>query len=173
MKMKRNVYHLTKRGNKKCTKIRGGIKLEGSINFDGLIREVGKCCLTEDECTKCDNEECLIGYSKKVLVSSLKKQDAFIDNGCEKIPYHDTKIYDDHVVTDTMGFLLNQCKNCNLYHDEDCIINIIRNSLEVILMGEAQEYKGSTFVYFNDIKNINKEVAQKIYTAFNERKSRG
>lgn len=147
--------------------------MEGSINFDGLIKEVGRCCLTENECSTCHSEKCLIGYSKKTLITSLKKQDEFIEDGCLKIPYEDTKLYDDVVVSDVMGFLLNQCKNCNLYHDEDCIINIIRSSLEIILLGESQEYKGSTFVYFNDIKNINEDAAKKIYSAFNERKTRG
>ena len=144
--------------------------MEGKINFDGLIKEIGRCCLTESECDKCSSEKCLIGYSKKSLISALKTQNEFIDSGCNNIPFQDTKLYDDYTVSDVMGFLLNECKNCNLYHDDDCIINIIRNSLEVILLGEAQDYKGSTFMYFNDLKNTNEEAASKIYAAFNARK---
>lgn len=87
------------------------------------------------------------------------------------MPYYDTKFYDDADITDVIGYLLNQCRNCNLYHDENCIINIIRSALEIILLGDAQEYKGSVFVYLNDIKKVNEKVAEKIYEAYYRRKN--
>ncbi|MCG0276692.1 MAG: hypothetical protein L5655_11175 [Thermosediminibacteraceae bacterium] len=89
----------------------------------------------------------------------------------DNLPYYDTKFYDDADITDVIGYLLNQCRNCNLYHDENCIINIIRSALEIILLGDAQEYKGSVFVYLNDIKKVNEKVAEKIYEAYYRRKN--
>ena len=86
------------------------------------------------------------------------------------MPYYDTRFYDEVDVVDTIGYLLNQCRNCNLYHDEACIINIIRSALEIILLGQAQEYKGSVLIYLNDIRKVNESVAEKIFEAFNLRK---
>ncbi|AKL94193.1 hypothetical protein CACET_c06830 [Clostridium aceticum] len=142
-----------------------------TINFEHLIKEVTKCCLGEEQCSSCEKDTCLIGYCKKSLTTSLKQHNEFIDGGMEEIPYNDTKIYDDEMIVDTIGFLLNQCKNCNLYHDEECIINIVRSALEIILLGEAQDYKGSTLFYLGDIKNVNEEIADKIFQAFQCKKS--
>lgn len=142
------------------------------VNIDGLINEVSKCCLGERECGKCDTENCLIGYCKKILTLSLKQKNEFIDGGIDNLPYYDTKYYDEVYITDAIGYLLNQCRNCNLYHDESCIINIIRSALEIILLGEAEEYKGSVFVYLNDIREVNEEAADKIFEAFHRRKAK-
>lgn len=140
--------------------------MANAINFEGLIKEVGRCCLTEDVCDSCSKEQCLIGYCKKSLSTAIKQHSEFIDGGFDAIPYADTKVYDDVVLVDVLGFLLNQCKNCNLYHDEECVINIIRGALEVILLGESQDYKGSSFMYLSDIKRINPEIAEQVYAAF-------
>lgn len=138
-----------------------------AIDIEGLINEVSKCCLSESVCGKCDMQNCLVGYCKKVLITSLKQQSKFIDGGIDNLPHYDTKFYDEEYVANTIGYLLKQCRNCNLYHDDDCIINIIRSALEIILMGQEQEYKGSVLIYLNDIKTVNEKVADKIFEAFN------
>lgn len=144
--------------------------MKNAIDIEGLMQEVGKCCLGEN-CNSCRKEQCLVGYSKKSLLTILKQQNEFIDGGMLGIPGSDTKLYDDESIIETMAFLLHQCRNCNLYHDEECIINIIRSSLEIILFGEYQEYKGSTLLYFGDIKMSNAEVAEKLLKAFQNRKN--
>ncbi|KXZ40410.1 hypothetical protein SAMN05661008_00036 [Alkalithermobacter thermoalcaliphilus JW-YL-7 = DSM 7308] len=141
-----------------------------SFDYEGIISKLSNCCLTESSCGSCEKEDCLIGYSKQCLVKCLKEQEEYIENGMEYMPQESSKIYDEDSVAQTIGFLLNQCKNCNLYHDEECLINIIRSSLEIILLGEAQEYLGSTLMYMNDVKNINKDVAQKIFKHFQDYK---
>jgi hypothetical protein len=139
------------------------------LDLNGLIAEIGKCCLGE-RCTSCKREQCLIGYCKKSLTSILKQRDEFITDGMNQIPLKDTKIYEDETIVETLGFLLHQCRNCNVYHDDECIINIIRSSLEIILFGEVQEYKGSTLLYLTEIKSSNPQIAEKVFTAFQARK---
>ena len=124
----------------------------------------------EETCGGCENRKCLIGYCKECLLTALKQSDDFIDGGTEEIPNSDVKIYDNEVLIDTIGFLLNQCRNCNLYHDEDCIINIVRQCLEIILFGDTLEYKGSVLIYLADIKSVNSDIADKILDAYNQRK---
>ncbi|MBM7684787.1 hypothetical protein [Defluviitalea raffinosedens] len=141
-----------------------------SINYEGLITQIEKCCLTEEVCGECTKENCLVGYCKKCLITCLKSNDEFLDDGMDHIPYDDTKVYDDEAIVRALGFILHQCKNCNVYHDEACIINIIRSAFEVILLGESLEYKGSTFLYLNDIKNINEEYADRILNVFDQYK---
>lgn len=140
------------------------------MQIDALISELGHCCLEEEFCLTCKKEKCLIGFCKKSLMTVLKQKDEFITNGLQDLPYSDTKVYDTDSVVNAIGFLLNQCRNCNVYHDEECIINIIRSSLEIILLGEVQEYKGSMLLYLGDIKNVNPEVANKIFQSVQQRK---
>lgn len=140
--------------------------MSSTIDFEGLISEVGKCCLGESACVVCQKEDCFIGYCKRVLTTSLKQSSDFIEGGMQELPYNDTKIYDNEPIIEAIGFLLNQCRNCNLYHDEECIINIVRSALEIILLGENQEYKGSTLLYLNDIKTVKSEMAGRIFAAF-------
>lgn len=141
------------------------------VNVDGLINLVSQCCLGENVCGKCDTDNCLIGYCKKVLMTALKERTSFIDGGMDNLPNYDTKLYDEEDVVDAIGSLLNQCRNCNLYHDDNCIINVIRSALEIILLGEPVEFKGSVFVYLNDIKKVNPSIADKIYEAYQRRKA--
>ena len=141
-----------------------------TINYEGLIKEISKCCLGEEQCGICDKENCLIGYCKKSLLTTLKEEKEFIEDGMDGIPYNDTKFYDDEILVDAIGFLLNQCKNCNLYHDEECIINIVRSALEIILLGDAQDFTGSTLFYLGEIKKVNAEMADRIFHAFQRQK---
>lgn len=132
------------------------------MQIDSLISEIGKCCLEEEFCHECKQDKCLIGFCKKSLTTVLKQKDEFISDGMQDIPYSDTKVYDTDTVINAIGFLLNQCRNCNVYHDEECIINIIRSSLEIILLGDVQTYKGSTLMYLGDIQKVNPAAAGKI-----------
>lgn len=142
-----------------------------NINYNKLIEEVGKCCLSEKVCGTCKNEACLIGYCKQALLNALKRNNEFVDNGMKNIPYGDTKIYDDENLINAISFTLNECKNCQLYHDEDCIINIIRSCMEIALLGDYIDYKGSALIYFVDLDNKNKEVSQRIHSAFKQIKN--
>lgn len=137
-----------------------------TFEYDGLIRNIGQCCLTEEQCGTCEKEHCLIGYCKECILTCLKNRDNFITGGMTNLPVEDTKIYDTDKVAHGIGYLLNQCRNCNLYHDEECLLNVIRSSLEIILFGEVIEYMGSTLLYLNDIKDKNPEIAQKVGEAF-------
>ncbi|RKD29569.1 hypothetical protein [Thermohalobacter berrensis] len=144
-----------------------------NINFDQLLKRIEECCLTEDSCGTCQKDQCLVGYCKHCAKECLKSKDEFIDDGFDEIPLTDTKVYDEETTVNTIGFILNQCRNCRLYHDEDCIVNILRSSLEVILFGEPLEYKGSTLVYLDETKSINLEFAQQIFKSFQNHKRGG
>lgn len=138
-----------------------------NIDYEGLIAKIGDCCL---DCEVCENEQCLIGYCKKSLMTALKQNDDFIDDGLDALPLDDTKIYQEEKIIDFIGFLLNQCRNCHVYHDEDCVVNIVRSALEVILLGEPQEYRGSNVKYLQELAGVNKKLTDRILVAFQKYK---
>lgn len=137
-----------------------------NINYDSLIEVVSNCCLKETNCESCQKEKCLIGYAKKSIMYALKNNEEFIDEGLEGLPIYDVKTYDEEIALRSIGKMLKQCKNCNVYHDEDCIINIVRSALEIIIFGENHEYEGSVLMYLKSISNHDKEIALKIKEHF-------
>ena len=139
------------------------------IDIEGLIREIGNCCL---ECDVCQGEDCLIGYCKRSLITVLKQDDEFIIDGVDNLPLNDIKIYCPETSINAIGFLLNQCRSCYLYHDEECIVNIVRSALEIIILGDLQEYRGSNVRYLQEINSVDPEKAEKILKAFQNRKNK-
>ncbi|WP_350344466.1 hypothetical protein PRVXT_000882 [Proteinivorax tanatarense] len=137
------------------------------INMEGIVKNLSQCCLS---CAECSSTTCLVSYDKRVLNKAILGEDEFVDGGLDGLNIIDTKVYDEDEVIDTIGYLLNQCKNCKLYHDEDCIINVIRSSLELILLGEYVDYEGSVFMYLNNIKDYDEKKAEKISQAYSTRR---
>lgn len=109
--------------------------------------------------------------AKKNLLTCLKTSEQFIDGEIDNIPLFDTKVFDESSITETIGLILNQCKNCNAYHDEECIINMLRSACEVILFGNPMDYNGSVLLYLDDVKQHNVEVAAKIFEAYKNSRS--
>ncbi|TCK93388.1 hypothetical protein EDC19_1581 [Natranaerovirga hydrolytica] len=143
--------------------------MNNNIDFDSLIQVMGKTCYTTEVCGSCEGKECLVGYCKDSLVGCIKNKDEFIEDGMDDIPINDVKIYDEQRIVNTIAFTLKQCKNCQMYHDEECIINIIRSSMEIALMGDYIDYQGSTLMYFSDLANKDSEVQEKIFSRFNNK----
>ena len=140
--------------------------MKEGINFNVLIDSLSNCCLGKSICGKCENEKCLIGYCKKVIVISLKENKTVIEEKLNQIPFSDFKIFDQVATKEAIGTILVQCKNCDLKHDEDCVINLLRSSCEVIIFGNFQEYNGNSINYIKSISKINKIIATQIYDMF-------
>lgn len=137
------------------------------LNFDKVITDLGRCCLTEDLCGSCAKKNCLIGYSKESIVNCFKEKVTYVIDGAENIPTMDTKLYNNEDVIYGIANILKQCKSCKEDHYDNCIINVIRSCYEVILFGEHQNYRGSSLIYLSNIKNLNEEISGKIFEAYN------
>lgn len=132
------------------------------VNYNNLINNLGNCCLTESICGTCKEGECLIGYGKKCVVNCLKEGVTYIIDGQANIPYIDGKVYDISDLIDATADVLKQCKNCDKNHFDNCLINVLRNCYEILLLGEMQEYKGSNLLYLDDIKSVDEKIAKEL-----------
>lgn len=133
-----------------------------ALNYNNLIKNLSNCCLTVSNCGSCKQSNCLIGYSKKCVTNCLKDKVTYVMDGQVNIPYVDGKIYDKHDLIDATADVLKQCKNCDKEHFDNCLINILRNCYEILLLGEIQEYKGSTLLYLNDVKKLDENIAEEL-----------
>lgn len=129
------------------------------MNFVKVYKNTDKCC---QECNDCQTNECLIGFCKQLISEAMEKDEFYVNNGVDCIPTHDLKAYDKQDILEAVGEILKQCKNCKLYHDEDCLINVSRSALEYILTGQTFEYEGSAFVYLNDIRQSDQELGESL-----------
>lgn len=122
-----------------------------------IFRDIGKICKGEQVCGKCVCKECLVGYSRECIAYCRRKMSTFVPKGKENIPQFDIRGgYDEYEVLFSISHLLGQCCGCKEEHFENCIINIVRNCLEVIEFGEEQEYEGVPLQYLMKMATKNK-----------------
>ena len=139
------------------------------VNFSKVVDNLCACCLSEDVCGECESSKCLISYGKDCLKYCMINKATGVLAGHKNIPLLDTKLYDQETVIDGIVDILKTCKSCREDHFENCIINIIRNCYEIILTGQEQEYKGSVLLYLNSLKEIDSNLADKIFEKFNSK----
>ena len=136
--------------------------LSTEVNYNSLLKNLGESCLTTDSCGTCKGKACLIGYSKACVTSCIKDGVTYIMDGQANIPMADGKVYDHHYLVDGIVDLLKQCKNCDKDHFDNCLINVMRNCYEVLLLGDIQEYKGSSLLYVNSLRDVDSKISEEI-----------
>lgn len=136
------------------------------INFSRLVDKLSPCCLSENECGVCERETCLVGYGTECIKKCMINKVTYVVDGYDNIPITDTRIYDKEYIMDGVVDILKTCKSCKENHFENCIVNILRSCYEVILLGEEKDYKGSAFVYLNELKETNPEIADILFKKY-------
>lgn len=137
--------------------------LNSELNYDLVLKDLTDCCL---KCGECQKEECLVGYAQKSITTCFREGVTYVENGSEKIPVTDFKMYNEEEFEKGIAHILRQCRSCKENHFENCIINIIRSCYEVGLFGEVQAYEGSNFRYLNQINMKFPEKAVRVIDEF-------
>lgn len=140
--------------------------MNSELNYDAVITDLGKSCMSEQVCGTCTHDDCIIGYAKRCITQCFKEENTYVQDGAENIPLTDFKVFDTEQLEEAIAHILKQCKSCKEYHFDNCVINIIRNCYEVGLFGETQKYEGSAFRYLNQIHNSHPEIANSIIEFF-------
>lgn len=118
--------------------------------FDGeeVLEDLERICKTTEECGSCEGPDCLIGYSKISTKTCMRNQVTYVVDGQKNMPKYDLRGgYDEFDVLHAISHLLVQCRSCKTGHFDNCIINVVRNCLEVIEFGEEQEFNGEVLPY--------------------------
>lgn len=147
--------------------------LNTEINYDKIITDLSDCCLKEGYCGSCDKAACIVGYAQNCITQCFKDSVTYVENGSDKIPVTDFKIYNEEEFEKGIAHILKQCRSCTYNHFDNCIINIIRNCYEIGLFGEIQPYEGSNFRYLNQIHNSHPVKADRIIEEFHNTPDEG
>lgn len=132
------------------------------INFVSVKNAVENCCRHGAECSTCQGKDCLIGFAKIVSEYANCKKALSIPDGIKLVPTRDYKLYDADMVATALASINNECKNCMDNHDDNCVVNIIRSSLEVALFGEHVEFTGNPLIYVMNLSKINPTLGDKV-----------
>lgn len=137
------------------------------INISSLKEAIGNCCRSEMGCASCDGKQCLIGFAKIVSDYASVKKALTIPNGLKMVPMQDFKVYETDEVAKALSIINLECKNCMDNHDDNCVINIMRSTLEVALMGQHIDFTGSPLSYIMALTRINPELGEKVLQHYN------
>ena len=118
------------------------------VNGQEVLDDLGKICKTVEVCGSCEGKECLIGYSKICTANCMRDKVTYVYEGQQNMPKYDIRGgYDEYDVLHAIAHLLVQCRSCKTGHFDNCIINVVRNCLEVIEFGEEKEFNGEVLPY--------------------------
>ena len=132
------------------------------IDFKKIADVVDKCCKTEDECGACKGANCLVGFAKVALKYASQRGVYHIPQGPEMVPEKDLKLYYKEALTEALLQILLQCQNCRDNHQEECVINCTKKSIEIALLGDYIPYNGSALGYLIELSKRDSELGESL-----------
>ena len=125
-------------------------------NLEINIQEIcSDCCHKGTE--KCNSRMCNIGFAKYVVENIKDNSIKSIEDGENLIPKNDTKYYDEKIIARGISSICKLCKECNENHNENCVIALIRRSLEYTQLKDKISYPGNMLMY---LMNVSKQKAE-------------
>ncbi|MHC1685116.1 MAG: hypothetical protein AB6733_19640 [Clostridiaceae bacterium] len=130
-------------------------------NLDHNVNEICNHC-SHSGTEKCNYRKCNIGFAK--YVSNNIKDDAkkSIDDGESLIPKDDFKYYDEKVIAKGIASICRLCKECNENHTENCVVALLRRTLEYTQLKDKIEYPGNILLYLMNVAKQKPELAELI-----------
>lgn len=142
------------------------------IDFDRIKKEVLNCCKTSKSCPVCAKKDCLVGFSKIVLDYYFESKNTILHHAMEKVPKEDFKSYRSENLIDAIVEILLQCRQCDIEHERNCVVNVTRICMETALLGKNMgKYEGNSLSYIIRVIEFNPEIGNEIMGRYKEAKS--
>nr|WP_238446394.1 hypothetical protein [Desulforamulus ruminis] len=134
------------------------------MNFETLMKMLNDFCQNCDTLSagQCKESTCLVGFAKKVLHFADQKGVLDIPGASKLIPQNDLKPYYSDAISKTIAESCKLCKECRDNHSPDCVISLVRTSLEHAVLQEQIDYPGSVFMYLAKVKQQSEEISTQI-----------
>ncbi|MCL6611501.1 MAG: hypothetical protein K6T66_08180 [Peptococcaceae bacterium] len=131
------------------------------VSLEKISATLEKICLQCDyhDSPDCRQSACLVGYSRKVLAYAGQKGMLDIPGAHTLIPRGDFKPYYPETVAPVLAETCRQCKECRDNHNPDCVVALVRTSMENTVLSENINYPGSVFMYLAMVKEQHPELA--------------
>lgn len=141
------------------------------LNGEEILEDLDNICKTPEVCGSCAGPECLIGYARICTENCMRDEVTYVYEGQKNMPQYDIRGgYDEYETLHGIAHLLAQCRSCKSGHFDNCIINVVRNCLEVIEYGEEQEFDGEVLPYLMRIGKMDPNRASIIMKEYHFKK---
>jgi hypothetical protein len=134
------------------------------LDFTHLSHSLNEICSICDleGTADCVKSKCLNGFSR-IVIDFYKAKGILNISGAETlIPSNDFKTYDKDLLTTAIADTCKLCRQCRDNHADNCVISLVRNSMEYAFWGESIPYPGNIFEYLDLVRGKDTEVAHYI-----------
>jgi hypothetical protein len=100
-----------------------------------------------------------VGFARRVLRYAAPKGLLDVPGASGLIPRGDFKHYYAEALVPALAETCRQCKECRDNHSPDCVVALVRSSVEYTVLSDNIAYPGSVFMYLAGIKEQNPELA--------------
>lgn len=145
------------------------------IDFNGIkniLKDICSTCNLEGS-SECIKSRCLAGFSSIVVEFYQNKGKLNIPGAETLVPGDDFKVYDRDLIASSIGETCRLCRQCRDNHSDDCVISLIRNSMETAFWGEIIPYPGNIIEYLQLIKERDMELADYVLTSYKRKAPAG
>jgi len=136
--------------------------MEQGVNLERLWGPLAKICSECDyaDGPDCNPQKCFISFAKTVIDYSRTKGVTEIPGIHKLIPPQDLKPYYKDLVSEGLAITCQECRQCRENHSPDCVVALVRTSLEGTVLPEHLDYPGSVLVYLAKVKELDPELAE-------------
>ena len=129
--------------------------------LENNINEICRDCSYKDS-EKCNFRKCNVGFANYVIQNIKDKSINIIEGGEYLIPKDDMRYYDERIIAGGIANTLKMCKGCNENHNEDCVIALIRRTLEYTQLKDRIAYPGNMLGYLVNLSKQKPEFGELI-----------
>jgi hypothetical protein len=130
-------------------------------NIERVVEEICEDCSYKGT-EKCSHRKCTIGFTKYVVKNVKDSSVGSIADGESLIPKDDLKYYEDKLVAEGIANICRLCKECNENHSENCVVALMRRSLEYTQLKDRIAYPGNILMYLANVAKQKPELAELI-----------
>lgn len=118
------------------------------LDMQEILNDLNELCRSEKTCGTCAVKACVVGYARDCAERCRQNGVTYVENGIENMPANDTRDeFDEYDAFQAIAHLLVQCQSCKDNHYDNCIINVLRNCMELIAFGNTMKYDGTPLQY--------------------------
>ena len=123
---------------------RVAVKLNESVK--NIKPSVESVCLGVQNCGSCHGQKCSIGTAKDIIECAIAKGDFNVEKMIDNKSYV-IKGFDEEKSKKALSTVVENCLNCGKEHDENCVVNRVRELFEMQCYGRKIPFKGDTEEY--------------------------
>jgi hypothetical protein len=141
------------------------------INLLEIFQDMEKICELGGCCNHCKEGSCPLQYGIICVNRCANEGVTYVENGTANMPHTEISgCFDRDAAIKSIAHVLAQCKGCREDHYENCLLSILRNYLERMLIQETLPYEGSPLTYIVEFSKKNEVMACAILQEYKKKK---